>query len=137
MENTSILDLLNDMRKKCISSDDELINSLNISLAEYNFFLIFDENQTLSSEWISDKMNLSLSRVSRVIDRMVVNGFLIRKIDPSDRRAINLKLSEEGLSIYNKIKLNRIECEATIRAKLSIEEGQELESNLKLILSLL
>ena len=137
MESTTILDLLNDLRKKCIANDDELMNSLNISLAEFNFFLIIDADKILSSEWLAENMNLSLSRVSRIIDRMVINGLLIRNIDPNDRRAIKLELSEKGLYIYKRVILNKIDCEKNIRENLSTEESQELESNLKRILSLL
>lgn len=138
MESTKILDLLNDLRKKCIANDDELMNSLNISLAEFNFFLIFDGNKRLSSEWLAENMNLSLSRVSRIVDRMVLNGLLIRKTDLNDRRAIKLKLSKKGLYTYKKISINKIDCDKNIRKKLSEEEESlELESNLKRILSLL
>ncbi len=137
MESTTILDLLNDLRKKCISNDDELMSSLNISLAEFNFFLVIDADKILSSEWLAENMNLSLSRVSRIIDRMVINGLLIRNNDPNDRRAIKLELSEKGLYTYKRVHLNKVDCEKNIRKKLSAEESQELESNLKRILSLL
>lgn len=137
MESTKILDLLNDLRKKCIAKDDELMNSLNISLAEFNFFLVIDADKILSSEWLAENMNLSLSRVSRIIYRMVIKGLLTRNIDPNDRRSINLELSEKGLYTYKRVILNKIECEKNIREKLSEEESQELESNLKRILSLL
>lgn len=137
MESTKILDLLNDLRKKCIANDDELMNSLNISLAEFNFFLVIDADKILSSEWLAENMNLSLSRVSRIIYRMVIKGLLTRNIDPNDRRSINLELSEKGLYTYKRVILKKIECEKNIREKLSEEESQELESNLKRILSLL
>lgn len=137
MESTKILDLLNDLRKKCIANDDELMNSLNISLAEFNFFLVIDADKILSSEWLAENMNLSLSRVSRIIYRMVIKGLLTRNIDPNDRRSINLELSEKGLYTYKRVILYKIECEKNIREKLSEEESQELESNLKRILSLL
>ena len=137
MESTKILDLLNDLRKRCIANDDELMNSLNISLAEFHFFLIINADKILSSEWLAENMNLSLSRVSRIIDRMVINGLLIRTSDSNDRRAIKLELSEKGLYIYKRVILNKIDCEKNIRSKLSEEECQELESNLKRILSLL
>lgn len=137
MESTKILDLLNDLRKKCIANDDELMDSLNISLAEFNFFLVIDADKILSSEWLAENMNLSLSRVSRIIYRMVIKGLLTRNIDPNDRRSINLELSEKGLYTYKRVILKKIECEKNIREKLSEEESQELESNLKRILSLL
>lgn len=137
MENTLILDLLNDMRNKCICIDEELIATHNITLAEYNFFLAYDEHKILKSERISKELNISLSRVSRIIDRMVLNDLIIRETSSMDKRAINLKLSEKGLALYNKIKHKRIECENSIREKLSKEDSLELESNLKRILSLL
>jgi len=137
MENTQILDLLNDLRKKCITNDDELMSSLNISLAEFNFFLTIDPNEIRSSEWLAKNLNLSLSRVSRIIDRMVINGLLIRTINPNDKRAIKLELSEKGVYTHKKIISNKVNCEKSIREKLSETEIQELKSNLERILSLL
>lgn len=137
MENTQILDLLNDLRKKCITNDDELMSSLNISLAEFNFFLTIDPNEIRSSEWLAKNLNLSLSRVSRIIDRMVINGLLIRTINPNDKRAIKLELSEKGVYTHKKIISNKVNCEKGIREKLSETEIQELKSNLERILSLL
>jgi DNA-binding MarR family transcriptional regulator len=137
MESTKILDLLNNLRKRCIANDDELMNSLNISLAEFNFFLTIDTDTILSSEWLAENLNLSLSRVSRIIDRMVINGLLIRTADPNDRRAIKLELSEKGLYIYKRVMINKIDCEKNIRKNLSHDESLELESNLKRIISLL
>lgn len=137
MENTKILDLLNDLRKKCIANDDELMSSLNVSLAEFNFFHTIDPDKIMSSEWLAENMNLSLSRVSRIIDRMVINGLLLRSVDPNDKRAIKLELSEKGAYTHKRIISNKVDCEKNIREKLSKEESQALESNLERILSLL
>lgn len=137
MKSTKILDLLNDLRKKCIANDVELMSSLNISLAEFNFFLTIDPEKKLTSEWLADNMKLSISRVSRIIDRMVINGLILRSVNPNDKRAIKLELSEKGLHIYKRVILNKIDCEKNIRKNLNAEESRELESNLKRIISLL
>lgn len=135
MENTSILDILDQIHKNWNNKINDLIKSLGITLAEYHFFIVFDEYQTLTCNSISEKMDLSLSRVSRVIDRMVLNDLIIRKMSPSDRRAISLKLSDQGMEIYNTIMQFRFENENSIHQNFDKEKVRELELGLNKVLS--
>ena len=59
-------------------------------------------------------MDLSLSRVSRIIDKLVIDGFLKRENDKNDRRIINIKLSKKGQDLKKQIENFRTECETRI-----------------------
>lgn len=135
MENTRIFDILDQIHKNWNTKINDLIKSLDITLAEYNFFTVFDDYHTLTCASISKKMDLSLSRVSRVIDRMVLNDLITRKMSPFDRRAISLKLSNKGMEVYNKIMQFKIENENSIHQNFNKEEVRELESSLNKVLS--
>jgi DNA-binding MarR family transcriptional regulator len=45
---------------------------------------------------LAEKVVLSRSRVSRLVDEMVAAGMVARAADPSDRRAIHVALTDEG-----------------------------------------
>ncbi|MBN2236412.1 MAG: MarR family transcriptional regulator [Bacteroidales bacterium] len=137
MESTNILDLIDQLKRKCEVNDDELMNEHQLTLAEFNFFQIYKANQVLSCESLANQMNLSLSRVSRVVDKLVVDGFLNRKQNSIDKRAVRLSITEKGLKMHHKIRNNRIECEKNIRQKLRPEESKELESSLNHLISLI
>ena len=126
-----VIDLISQLKKKCISFDLDCMKEHNISDSEYNFFLIVSDCKKLNSKSIAKKMDLSLSRVSRVIDKLVKDGFIERKSNIKDRRIINIKLSKKGEDLKNEIENFRNGCEARIiesipSSKLNfIKEGFE------------
>ena len=73
METTpGILSMVYEMKKKCANIDQQLMDELNISQSELLFFSSLDNCQGLSSPELAKNMGLSLSRISRVVDKLVV-----------------------------------------------------------------
>jgi MarR family transcriptional regulator, organic hydroperoxide resistance regulator len=123
METTSgILALVYEMKKKCAQVDQQLMDDLNISQSELLFFSALDNCKDLRSPELAKNMGLSPSRVSRVVDKLVVNGFLDRNTDVSDRRAITLCLTSKGKILRNKIDKVRDECEARLLESIPSQE---------------
>lgn len=86
--------------------DDYLKESLaeySITYGEYNGIVVLDNEEKLSSNILADRMNLSPSRASRVIENMVRKNVLTREIDCTDRRKCTIELTEMGIEIKNKI----------------------------------
>jgi DNA-binding MarR family transcriptional regulator len=115
MEKASeILGLVYEMKKKCAAIDFQLMENLHLSQSELLFFSSLDQCTGISSPELAKNMGLSPSRISRVIEKLVVNGYLDRNIDKTDRRAITLCLTDEGKKIRAEIDKNRQECEARL-----------------------
>ena len=106
-----ILDLVYEMKKKCAAIDSQLMEQLHLSQSELLFFSSLDQCTGISSPELAKNMGLSPSRISRVIEKLVVDGYLDRNIDKSDRRAITLCLTEEGKKVRAEIDKHRQECE--------------------------
>jgi DNA-binding MarR family transcriptional regulator len=102
------------MKKKCAAIDYKLMEHLNLSQSELLFFSSLDQCTGISSPELARNMGLSPSRISRVIEKLVVDGYLDRNPDKTDRRAITLCLTESGKKIRNEIDRNRQECEARL-----------------------
>ena len=112
METSSgIMGMIYELKKKCSQSDQQLMRDLKISQSELLFFSALDNCQGISSPELAKNMGLSLSRISRIVDKLVVNGYLDRNADTTDRRAIKLCLTSKGKAIRNKIDNARNECE--------------------------
>jgi len=109
-----ILDLVFEMKKKCAVIDNQLMDQLHLSQSELLFFSSLDQCTGISSPELAKNMGLSPSRISRVIEKLVVNGYLDRNTDKSDRRAITLCLTEDGKKIRAEIDKHREECETRI-----------------------
>ena len=127
METTpGILSMVYEMKKKCANIDQQLMDELNISQSELLFFSSLDNCQGLSSPELAKNMGLSLSRISRVVDKLVVNVYLDRNADTTDRRAITLCLTAKGKVIRGKIDAVRNECEARLLEVIPTEEIERL-----------
>ncbi|GET31213.1 hypothetical protein PbJCM13498_00760 [Prolixibacter bellariivorans] len=115
MENgNGIMFMIYELRRKCASVDQRLMDDLGLSQSELLFFSALDNCEKISSPELAKNMDLSPSRVSRVVDKLVNNDFLIREVDPNDRRAITLNLTEKGKKVKEQIDMGRQECEAQL-----------------------
>lgn len=125
METSSgIMSMVYEIKKKCLQADQRLMEELNISESELSFFSALDNCQGISSPELAKNMGLSLSRISRVVDKLVVNGYLDRNTDATDRRAIKLCLTPKGKAIRSKIDKVRNECESRL---LEVIPSEDLE----------
>jgi MarR family transcriptional regulator, organic hydroperoxide resistance regulator len=127
---SGILSMIYQLKKKCSQGDQKLLDDLKISQSELLFFSALDNCQGISSPELAKNMGLSLSRISRVVDKLVVNGYLDRKPDDVDRRAIQLCLTPKGKVVRSKIDKVRNECEARL---LDIIPPAEIEHFEKLL----
>lgn len=137
MEDSSILDLIYELKKKCIQSDDDFFNTLDISQAEYNMFICLKNCKHFNSYSVAEKMQLSLSRVSRIIDKMVNKEFLTRSTNKDDRRAIDIKMTPKGKEVMNKIIEYRSERESKLESKVNEKEKADISVNLKKLIEIL
>jgi len=129
METTSgILSMIYEMKKKCAHVDQLLMDDLNISQSELLFYSSLDDCQGLSSPELAKNMGLSASRVSRIVDKLVVNGCLDRNTDVTDRRAITLCLTTKGKAIRGKIDKVRNECEARLLETIASGEIEQFRT---------
>jgi DNA-binding MarR family transcriptional regulator len=126
METTSgILSLVYQMKQKCAQVDQQLMDDLKISQSELLFFSALNNCLGISSPELAKNMGLSLSRISRVVDKLVVNGYLDRNPDSNDRRAITLCLTAKGKVVRNKIDEVRNECESRLIGAISSSEMEQ------------
>jgi DNA-binding MarR family transcriptional regulator len=111
---SEILGLVYELKKKCAAIDNKLMEHLNLSQSELLFFSSLDQCTGISSPELARNMGLSPSRISRVVEKLVVDGYLDRNPDKTDRRAITLCLTESGKKIRDEINKSRQECETKL-----------------------
>ena len=56
-----------------------------------------------SLKLIKERMLDRMSDASRIVDKLVLKGYILRNQCPSDRRSINLIISETGLELLKKL----------------------------------
>jgi DNA-binding MarR family transcriptional regulator len=137
MEDLTLLDLIYELRKKCLQIDESLFDSFDISQAEYNMFICLKNCKHFNSYSVAEKMNLSLSRVSRIIDKMVGKEFLTRTTNKLDRRAIDIKLTPKGKEIMTKIDEYRLERCTKINTQINNAEAEQIATSLQKLIEIL
>lgn len=129
--NIAIIDLVLELQKKCQLKEEKIKKELMLSDSEYQFFLSLSACKDINSNELGKVMDLSLSRVSRVVDKLVIGGYLNRNTDTTDRRAIKLCLTPKGQEIRELILNCRKECEQNLLSKIPDNEIDGIKKNLE------
>jgi len=111
----------------------ESLSEYSITYGEYNGIVVLDNDEKLSSNILADRMNLSPSRASRVIENMVRKNVLTREIDCSDRRKCTIELTEMGVEIKNKIEKIKLDFYTNIIGMIDDNEAKVVKAALKKI----
>jgi DNA-binding MarR family transcriptional regulator len=131
--NKSIIDLIIELKKSCMEDEEHIRTICNISFAEYKGIMGIDIEESITCNALSKKMGLSPSRGSRIIDNLVRKGYLLRMVNPADRRSFVVSLSFKGAKIRKQIKQERNNCEKRIIKSFSEKEVGLIKEGLELI----
>ncbi len=129
----SLVDLIIELKKDCMEDEEQICTTCKVSLAEYKGIMVIDDREKITCKILSKKMGLSPSRGSRIIDNLVKKEYLLRMVNPEDRRSFVISLSSRGAKLKNQIEQERNSCERRIRKKLSSKEFELIKEGLELI----
>jgi DNA-binding MarR family transcriptional regulator len=134
---TSITELIQAIKYKCVLNDDRIRNETSLSPSEYRAVVSLTPDDQITSASFSERLGLSPSRGSRVIDKMVANGIIKRDILKKDRRAQVISLAPEGINLRKQINQMVCVCEETIRKQLTESECNNIETALMKLIAIL
>lgn len=129
----SLVDLIIELKKGCMEDEEQIRSLCKISLAEYKGIMEIETTERMTCNALSKKMGLSPSRGSRIIDNLVRKGYLLRMVNPADRRSFVVSLSFKGVKIRKQIKQERNNCEKRIIKIFSGKEVELIKEGLELI----
>lgn len=87
----------------CQEKEVRLAEVHNLTQAEFRCLRLFGTDESLNNKQIAERMNLSPSRLTRIIDGLVAKGYINREIDPNDRRNMRVTLSRRGKHLVNQL----------------------------------
>ena len=105
----------------------ELFKGYDLTKPQFNILRILRGQYPKPStvNLLIERMLDKSSNASRIVDRLESKGLVIRKQCPSDRRAVDVFISEDGLKLLEKIDLEMGHWESKIR-NLDEEECKTL-----------
>lgn len=131
----TLLDLIEILKKKCVERESEIKKKLGLSEAEYQGLQCVDEDEKITCQIFSERMNLSVSRGTRIIDRLFRKGYFDRKDCSEDRRCKNIGLTPSGVEIKKKIEEIDKDCEKKLTRHFSEKRLITLKKELNRLMS--
>ena len=84
-----------------LAKQKDVFKSYNVTLQQFNIMRILrgQHPKSISATEIKARMLDKNSDVSRLLDRMIAKGLVLKKTSISDKRAADVNLTQEGLSL--------------------------------------
>ena len=111
---------------RCQEKEAHLAEQHNLLEAELKCLRLIGPEESLNNQDIAERMDLSPSRLTRIIDGLVRKGYIDREIDKEDRRNIKISLSNKGENLVNKINNAFIEIHKDILEGIDISQHESL-----------
>jgi len=93
---SKLADLTFTLLANCQEKENRLAEQYDLTQAEFRCLRLFGADECLNNKQIAERMKLSPSRLTRIIDGLVGKEYINRDINPADRRHMNVCLSEKG-----------------------------------------
>ena len=135
--NNRIIDYVFQLKKKCLAEEAAIGKEVGLSPSEIHCIESVMPGERLSGTILSDRMGLSPSRGSRVIDHLIEKGLLRRMEDPVDRRSNAITITEKGIKVRQLVEKAKRSCEAKITAQMESGQIDEIKQGLKVLIDTL
>jgi DNA-binding MarR family transcriptional regulator len=119
---TKVIDMIFELKAGCSAHEDGIREKFHLSPAEFRCLIALAPKVIMSCNTLAKKMGLSVSRGSRVVEKMMRNGYLKEVKIEGDRRVVNITLSTKGIKIRDNIEGILEDCESRILKKISKTE---------------
>jgi DNA-binding MarR family transcriptional regulator len=98
-----LADLTFSLLARCQEKEAWFAEKHRLYQAEFKCLRLFGSDESLNNKQLAKRMNLSPSRLTRIIDGLVYKGYMTKEIDQSDRRNMRIFLSRRGKILTNKL----------------------------------
>lgn len=116
--NRRFFELILAIKRKCQCNEEQIQAELGLSPAEFNGLLALEGGRELPGCEFAQRMGLSPSRGSRVLNAMLTHGYVRTQCSPDDRRAIRISLTGKGQRMKARISDRMQQCEERVIGKL-------------------
>jgi DNA-binding MarR family transcriptional regulator len=121
-----LADLTFNLLARCQEKEAWLAKEHGLFQAEFKCLRLFGSNESLNNTQISDRMKLSPSRLTRIIDTLVQKGYMKREIDQHDRRNMRVFLSRRGKLLTNKLNKAFVDIHYNILQDIDVSQHEPL-----------
>lgn len=83
----------------CQHKEEKIAEQLKITVSEFRCVRAFRGDKQLQVKHLVERIQLSGSRLTRILESLEKHGYVTRTIDPNDRRSITVALTKKGIAL--------------------------------------
>lgn len=109
-------------------SQTQLLKPFKLTLQQYNVLRILRGQypNPIKVSDITERMLDKMSNASRLVDKLVAKKLVLRTECPSDRRAVDVIITEKGLALLKQLDTHQDRLNGSLEDKLTAEEAESL-----------
>ncbi|GAB3724084.1 MarR family winged helix-turn-helix transcriptional regulator [Spirosoma lituiforme] len=106
----------------------QLLKPSKITLQQYNVLRILRGQfpNPIKVSDITERMLDKMSNASRLVDKLVAKKLVLRTECPSDRRAVDVVITEKGLDLLKQLDVSQGDRDTLLQDKLTVDEADTL-----------
>ncbi len=131
LKTSEAVDLLQVMFDLCLKRKTAVLEKMEITETEYNFFMCIDRCNEMNIMQIAELLKLPQARISRMTDKFIKKLYIKRKAQKGDHRSVKLVLTEKGKEMHEYAIENKCIGETRIKNILKEEKYEEFKTLLR------
>ena len=112
--------------ENCTEKQEYIAEKFHLSLSEFRCLRAFREDRTLSVKDIAHRMNLTSSRLTRIVDGLVKKNYVTREINAMDRRVMDITMTPDGASVAGNLNCDYVSLHEQILEKIPASTRQSV-----------
>ena len=121
-----LADLTFHLLAHCREKEIRFAEKHDLTQAEFRCLRYFGTYECMSNKQISQRMKLTPGRLTRIIDSLIIKKYMMREIDPSDRRYMRVNLSESGISLVQQLNKDYADIHSDILSGIDVDQQKPL-----------
>ncbi len=104
------------------------LKDFDISIQQFNVLRILrgQKEKPANLFTLNERMITKMSNTTRLVDKLILKGFVVRMVCPSNRRKVEIRITQEGSAALEKMDASMKGAESEILKNLSTKELEQL-----------
>ena len=114
------------LARACESKEDYFTKLYNLTNAEFRCMRFLNSDCPYSVKEIAGMMGLTSGRITQIITGLEKKGYIVREIDKSDRRNIQVRLTESAKPYIKNVTEKHVELHGRVLENISKETRESV-----------
>ena len=131
----ALIPLSRRLHQVCMATAAEVLESGDLTPAEFGSLNWLEETPDLDQNGLAARLGIDRSSASSLVFSLEEKGLIERRVNPTDRRARLLRLTEKGAELRARFRPAALAAEARLLSALQPDEREQLKDMLFRVIS--